>query len=508
MSQPLARRQRPKRFTDVVGQETAVRVLTKSLASGQLHHGYLFCGTRGVGKTTLARLLAKALNCEKGISPEPCGACGACLAIDAGAFVDLIEIDAASHTGVEHMRAILDGVSYAPVRGRAKIYLIDEAHMLSRSAFNAMLKTLEEPPPHVKFILATTEAQKIPATIVSRCLVLNLKRVPAADLSRHLGQVLSREGIPACDKALSMLAQAADGSIRDALSLLEMALALSEGRLDEGAAAEALGSAPKADIERLALAIAQENLPEVLEIASSFEERGVDWDLLLSEIAHLFHEVAMAQFGVFLRHEAKDALEILAKSLSPEAAQLGYEIALKGREELSWAPRPLVAARMAFLRMMAFFPAIALGGKSHASTPRQEAAPSAPVSAPERQKKEKALPDARWWQENLSSLGLEGRAAMLARHLGLLEAQEGKLIFALGEGGKAYAAPEVQGRLEEALCRRLGRKVQVVLQRSREAAPLPEEDERKRLLRDEPLLRHICEELGGGIQDIRFKGKN
>ncbi|MDP2706333.1 MAG: DNA polymerase III subunit gamma/tau, partial [Burkholderiales bacterium] len=295
MTQVLARKWRPRIFSELVGQEHVVKALTNALTQQRLHHAYLFTGTRGVGKTTIARILAKSLNCETGISAKPCGKCSACVEIDSGRFVDLIEVDAATNTKVDEMRQLLENAVYAPTRGRFKVYVIDEVHMLSTSAFNAMLKTLEEPPEHIKFVLATTDPQKIPVTVLSRCLQFNLKQMPAASITAHLARVLAEEKIQSDQAALRLIAAAAKGSMRDALSLLDQAIAYSAGALTEASVRAMLGTVDDSFLFSILHALAKGDARAALAVADDMESRNLSFDAALQDLATLLHRVALAQ---------------------------------------------------------------------------------------------------------------------------------------------------------------------------------------------------------------------
>jgi DNA polymerase-3 subunit gamma/tau len=325
-----------------------------------VHHAFLFTGTRGVGKTTIARIFAKCLNCETGVTAEPCGVCSACLEIDAGRFVDLIEVDAASRTKVDDTREILDNVPYAPSRGRYKVYLIDEVHMLSTHSFNALLKTLEEPPPHVKFLLATTDPQKLPVTVLSRCLQFNLKRMPVGQIAEHMKVLLEKEGVPFETAGLRLLAQAADGSMRDGLSLLDQLIAFGGGKAGEEEARAMLGTISRDHVERLAEQLATLNVPEIVKCARSLEEFSPDYAQVLDELAGLLVRVAMKQAVSDFEGDdiyAPELLERLAKALSPEDIQLFYQTAIIGRRDLALAPDPRTGFEMTLVRMIAFRPA-------------------------------------------------------------------------------------------------------------------------------------------------------
>src|SRR6516165_4977857 len=356
----LARKYRPKTFAELVGQEHVRRALVNALASGRVHHAFLFTGTRGVGKTTIARILAKCLNCETGVTAEPCGVCASCREIDAGRFPDLLEVDAASRTKVDDTRELLDNVQYAPARGRYKVYLIDEVHMLSAHSFNALLKTLEEPPPHVKFLLATTDPQKLPVTVLSRCLQFNLKRLPSAEIAAHLRTILTAEGVPFEAPAVTLIAQAADGSLRDALSLLDQLIAFGGGSAGESEARAMLGSVSRDHVVRLLELLARGDGAELLRCAHSLEEFAPDYAQVLDALAGLLVRVGLRQaVGSFEGDElyAPELLARLAVEISPEDVQLFYQTAIIGRRDLALAPDPRSGFAMTLLRMLAFRPA-------------------------------------------------------------------------------------------------------------------------------------------------------
>ncbi len=355
----LARTWRPKSFAELVGQEHVRRALVNALESGRVHHAFLFTGTRGVGKTTIARIFAKCLNCETGVTANPCGVCGACREIDAGRFVDLIEVDAASRTKVDDTRELLDNVQYAPTGGRYKVYLIDEVHMLSAHSFNALLKTLEEPPPHVKFLLATTDPQKLPVTVLSRCLQFNLKRLPVVQIADRMREILEKEGIEFEPAGLRLVAQAADGSMRDGLSLLDQLIAFGGGKAGEEEARIMLGTIARDHVVRLGDLLGTMNVPELLACARSLEEFAPDYAQVLDELASLLVRVAMKQaVNDFEGDElyAPEVLERLAKAISPEDVQLFYQTAITGRRDLGLAPDPRAGFEMTLLRMIAFRP--------------------------------------------------------------------------------------------------------------------------------------------------------
>ncbi|MGO1501021.1 MAG: DNA polymerase III subunit gamma/tau [Marinobacter sp.] len=357
--QVLARKWRPRTFEDMVGQEHVLQALIHALENQRLHHAYLFTGTRGVGKTTIGRLLARCLNCETGITPHPCGTCSSCREIQEGRFVDLIEIDAASRTGVDDMRELTDNVQYAPSRGRYKVYLIDEVHMLTNQSFNAFLKTLEEPPEHVKFLLATTDPQKLPVTVLSRCLQFNLKRMTPEHIAGHLTKVLTAEQIPFEEPALWLLARAADGSMRDALSLTDQAIAFGNQKLAARDVSSMLGTIDQQDIERIVSSLVERDGPGLLAEISRISDFAPDYSVILADLLSLFHRVTMEQVVPGSADNALgDAAQVqsLARKLSAEDAQLFYQAALVGRKDLAITPDARMGFEMTLLRMLAFRP--------------------------------------------------------------------------------------------------------------------------------------------------------
>ncbi len=352
----LARAYRPKRFSELVGQTHVVRALHHALAKQQLHQALLFTGTRGVGKTTLSRLVAKALNCETGVTPEPCGVCRVCTAVDEGRFVDLIEVDAASRTGVDDTRELLDNVQYRPSQGRTKVYLIDEVHMFSKSSFNALLKTLEEPPSHVQFLLATTDPQKVPPTVLSRCLQFHLRRVPEALIAGHLRKIADAEGIEAEEAALQLVAQAGDGSLRDALSLLDQARAYGGDCLRADEVTQLLGRVDQRRLLTLLTALAAKDGAALLAQVAELDQLAPDYQMLLGELAELLQQLAVAQLVPARAAEVDAHLLALRDRFSPEDVQLAYQIALTSRREITWALSPRSGFEMALLRMLHFCP--------------------------------------------------------------------------------------------------------------------------------------------------------
>ncbi|WP_353349896.1 DNA polymerase III subunit gamma/tau [Oceaniserpentilla sp. 4NH20-0058] len=367
--QVLARKWRPQFFKDMVGQEHVMRALINALDNQRLHHAYLFTGTRGVGKTTIARILAKCLNCEQGITSEPCGECNSCQEITQGRFVDLIEVDAASRTKVEDTREILDNVQYAPTRGRYKVYLIDEVHMLSNSSFNALLKTLEEPPEHVKFLLATTDPQKLPATILSRCLQFSLKNMTPERIVSYLKTILGQENIPADEAGLWLLGRAAEGSMRDALSLTDQAISYGQGHIKELDVASMLGTVDRGRVFQLAIALAEADAASALELVGQMAEHAVDFNNLLADLIYLIHRIAIAQAvpdAVDNSQGDKEQVLTLAQAMSPAMVQLMYQVALTGKRDLPLAPEPRSGMEMTLLRMINFAP---VGQQAEAQSP-------------------------------------------------------------------------------------------------------------------------------------------
>jgi DNA polymerase-3 subunit gamma/tau len=440
--QVLARKWRPKSFDTLVGQEHVVRALTHALEQQRLHHAYLFTGTRGVGKTTIARILAKALNCEKGITATPCGVCSACQEIDAGRFIDYVEMDAASNRGVEDMAALLEKAAYAPNSGRYKVYMIDEVHQLSGHAFNAMLKTLEEPPEHVKFILATTDPQKIPVTVLSRCLQFNLKQMPPGHIVDHLSRVLEAEGVAFEVGALRQIAKAAAGSMRDALSLLDQAIAHGAGRIEEEGVRAMLGTVGDDHLFAVLDGLTAGDIHAMLAVAATMEERSLSFDSALQELATLFHRIALVQFApsAVLDEAERAKLATYAERLDPEFLQLCYQIATHARDELSLAPDEAAGFSMALLRMHAFRPAsgnepakaaivkVGAGGTAPRPAPIPTAAVSAPVGV--------QLAPTDDWHALVDNGQLTGMARQLAQHCEQVERSAGKLVLRLAPAHK------------------------------------------------------------------------
>ena len=521
----LARKWRPKRFAELVGQEHVVRALTNALETGRVHHAFLFTGTRGVGKTTIARIFAKSLNCERGTSADPCGECETCLAIDAGRYIDLLEIDAASNTGVDNVRELIENAQYMPSRGKYKVYLIDEVHMLSKPAFNALLKTLEEPPEHVKFLFATTDPEKLLVTVLSRCLQFNLKRLDEEQIRGQISKILGAEGIEADDDAVLQLARAADGSLRDGLSLLDQAIAYAGGKLDGDVVAAMLGTVDRTRVQALLAALADNDGERLLYEAARLAEFSPDWGSILDALSEALHRIQVKQL-VPAVEVASDAIDVegLAAQLRPELVQLWYQMALNGRRDLGYAPSPRSGFEMTLLRMLAFRPERGIAdaparerpaeskprqppaaGRSAAAAraraemvgavapPRRPApqppAPamveSAPVApAPRVAEPEPPAPapapapvavstaaastllvtDTEHWLELVAQSSLRGPAKLLAEHASFVAHSEGVLRLALEPAQEHLKSPSLVLQLCDAIGRLLGGEVKLRLE--------------------------------------------
>jgi DNA polymerase-3 subunit gamma/tau len=492
----LARKWRPKKFSELIGQEHVRRALVNALDTGRVHHAFLFTGTRGVGKTTIARIFAKCLNCEKGVTAEPCGVCAACREIDAGRFVDLIEVDAASRTKVDDTRELLDNVQYTPARGRFKVYLIDEVHMLSAHSFNALLKTLEEPPPHVKFLLATTDPQKLPITVLSRCLQFNLKRLPVSEIAQHLHAILEQEGIAHDAAGLKLIALAGDGSMRDALSLLDQLIAFGGGKAGEAEARAMLGSVARDHVVRLAELLASLDAAELLKGAQALEPFAPDYAQLLDELAGLLVRVGLRQAVSDYEADeifAPEVIERLARALTPEDVQLFYQTAITGKRDLPLAPDPRTGFEMTLLRMVAFRPA----GASGATRTAAPAAPRATTSlAPAPTQGETALASAASpgesalaqaptqgetalasaaspWAEIVNTLELSGAARQLANHCTLIGRNGAVVRLGLAPQNQQLRTPAQEEKLAQALARHFGAPVRLEFQMNAAAGDSP-----------------------------------
>jgi len=488
--QVLARKWRPRNFSTLVGQEHVVRALTHALSEQRLHHAYLFTGTRGVGKTTIARILAKSLNCETGITATPCGKCSACQEIDAGRFVDLLEVDAATNTRVDEMRQLLENAIYAPTRGRFKVYVIDEVHMLSTSAFNAMLKTLEEPPEHVKFILATTDPQKIPVTVLSRCLQFNLKQMPAPAISGHLANILQAEGVPFDHQALALIARSAGGSMRDSLSLLDQAIAHGAGKVDEAQVRLMLGSVDQDHLFVILEALQEGNAAALLQVASTLAVRSFSFASALQELAALLTRIQVLQCVPDAADEEdpdRERIAALARGLSMEFVQLAYQIVNQGRAELGLAPDEHAGFLMTLLRLHAFRPrsvpemldsargpsrpVVARQVASALPVAQESAAPELPVSAPPT-RRETPVDD---WGNIVASLNLSGLARELALNCELRRLDDGLCLLRLPSAKGHLQMKPSPDRLQQALVEHFGRQLMLRIEVGDTAAETPAE---------------------------------
>ncbi|WP_108471377.1 DNA polymerase III subunit gamma/tau [Rhodanobacter thiooxydans] len=495
--QVLARKWRPRKFAELVGQEHVVRALTNALDTGRMHHAYLFTGTRGVGKTTIARIFAKSLNCERGQSADPCGECSVCTAVDEGRFVDLLEIDAASNTGVDDVREVIENAQYAPSRGRFKVYLVDEVHMLSKNAFNALLKTLEEPPPHVKFLLATTDPQKLPVTVLSRCLKFNLKRLLPEQISGQMRHILGAENIAYEDGAIGELARAADGSLRDGLSLLDQAIAYGGGALHADDVRNMLGSVARGQVLGVLDALAAGDGERLLAECTQIASYSPDFGGVLDDIASVLHRLQLIQLipGYRPEEDSDDdgALLALAGQMTPEDVQLYYQIATSGRRDLALAPDARTGFEMALLRMLAFRPgdgAPATRTERPVSAPSRPAAPASapapalparPAAAPARQheapppsraapastpaaaaapitRDENGLPD---WETLIERAGLRGPFGLLAQNAVLRERDGQTLVLALQPAHMSLAVEPMVSQMEERIGQALGERIRL-----------------------------------------------
>jgi DNA polymerase-3 subunit gamma/tau len=533
--QALARKWRPKSFAELSGQEHVVRALTNALERGRLHHAYLLTGTRGVGKTTIARILAKSLNCiTNGVTATPCGTCAACVEIDAGRFVDLLELDAASNTGIDNMREILDNARYAPTVGRYKVYLIDEVHMLSKAAFNSMLKTLEEPPEHVKFVLATTDPLKIPVTVLSRCLQFNLKQLPAQLIASRLVEILGAEGIAFDESAATLIARVARGSMRDALSVLDQAIAYGAGEVREAAVRAMLGTVDSDYCYRIADALLASDGPALLGEARALAERSISMSSALDELAGLFHRIAIAQAVPAALDTLPDATRIgaYARSFTPEAVQLAYQICVQGREDLALAPDEQTGLAMTLLRLLAFEPG---GGEtkpvepvrahstrsdgaaarnSVASAQSTQSAPADATAAAPRQA-ETATQEISDWPAFVASMKLSGIALQLAGQTELRALNGNEFTLAVPEAVRHLTDKAYADKLKAALEQTLGKRVRLVFEFVAESGEtLSSQEKRERALRqakteaafrDDPFVQDVLSRFDARIKPDSIK---
>ncbi|MBS3934723.1 MAG: DNA polymerase III subunit gamma/tau [Sulfuritalea sp.] len=520
--QVLARKWRPKSFDTLVGQEHVVRALTHALDQNRLHHAYLFTGTRGVGKTTIARIMAKALNCAKGVTATPCGECGPCREIDAGRFIDYVEMDAASNRGIDDMAALLEKAAYAPNSGRYKVYMIDEVHQLSGHAFNAMLKTLEEPPEHVKFILATTDPQKIPVTVLSRCLQFNLKQMPPQHIVEHLARVLEAEGVSFEPAALRYLAKAAAGSMRDALSLLDQAIAHGAGRIEEEGVRAMLGTVGDDHLFALLDGLTAGDIRAMLAVADAMEARSLSFDAALQELATLLHRVALLQFAPqsILDEAERARLAPYAERFDAEFLQLCYQIAVHGRAELPLAPDEAAGFGMTLLRLHAFRPGENEKPGAGAST-RPAAAPASLISRPApavspaptiaAMPATPAPPDE--WHALVDDAGLTGMARQLAQHCEQVERNGDRLVLRLAPAHKHLQAH--QDKLRAELVRHLGQPLTLEVRLDQPAGETPrlradsirrERQERAiAAIESDPFVREACDLFDASIDESTIK---
>jgi DNA polymerase-3 subunit gamma/tau len=475
----LARKWRPRRFEDVLGQPHVVKALAHALNGDKLHPAILLTGTRGVGKTTLARIIAKGLNCEKGVSAAPCGACPSCQQVDEGRFVDLLEIDAASHTGVDNVRDLIDSAQYAPSRGRYKVYLIDEVHMLSKPAFNALLKTLEEPPPHVKFILATTDPQKLPITVLSRCLQFNLRRLPAALIRELLTRVLGEEKLTAEPGAVAELARAADGSMRDGLSLLDQAIAFAGGKpLVRAQVEDMLGTQGRQILFEILRAVGAGNGQALLACVDKLDAQAPDYSSLLNDLAGILQRIAVVQVLPDAADEDDDpAIGELTGLLAAEDVQVNYQIVVNGRRDLPWVPDPRLGFEMTLLRLLAFRPGEGSGSKVGAPSgaTRPGSAPVAAKAAPTA-----AVPADASWSERIDALGLDGFAKQLARHCEWRGRDGDTVRLALDPAAKHLLKDDRRAAIEQALGRALGGAIKLVIEPGAGVSQTPHKQDEQR----------------------------
>lgn len=509
--QVLARKWRPKQFSEMVGQQHVLPALIHALEQNRLHHAYLFTGTRGVGKTTVARIFAKCLNCKQGITATPCGSCENCLDIDAGRFIDLIEVDAASRTKVEDTRELLENVQYAPTRGRFKIYLIDEVHMLSNHSFNALLKTLEEPPEHVKFLLATTDPQKLPITVLSRCLQFHMKSLTHAQLITHCQTVCNEEKIPVETTALTYLADAAQGSLRDALSLLDQAIVFSNNNITEQAVCQMLGQASHNLVWEILEKVQTRNLGALLEMTENMALENTDFGTTLQALLEKFHAIAMAQFSPQSVTHDKDKLIGLAEHFTKETVQLYYQILLIGLKDFALTPNPKQGFEMVLLRLLSFSPSTE---KQPHSTQRATSTPKPNTSKPAVKKQPVAGGK---WAQLLAQLNLSGMAQLVASNCSLINQTNNELTLLLDEVHSPLLSSNVKERLQESIAQQLGPQVKLKIEIGPQTTQTPAKQKEKKaeknqetatqsILKDQH-VNQLMDAFGASIQEetIKFK---
>jgi len=521
----LARKWRPKRFAEMVGQEHVLRALANALDSGKVHHAFLFTGTRGVGKTTVARILAKSLNCETaGVSSNPCGVCASCREIDEGRFVDLIEVDAASRTKVDDTRELLDNVQYAPTRGRYKVYLIDEVHMLSNHSFNALLKTFEEPPPHVKFLLATTDPQKLPVTVLSRCLQFSLKRLPASLIGERLKFIAAAENLPFEPAAAALLARAADGSMRDALSLLDQLIAFGGGALNEANARTMLGTIDRGHVSRLVEALSRADGPALLAEVGELDRDAPDYDRALVEMAAFLQRVAIVQIVPEAAQQDEEfdseSLARLAQAIAPEDVQLYYQIALGGRRDLAMAPEPRAGFEMTLLRMLAFRPETADAGTQarSASRPAAAAAPGAGAPAQNLSLVRLTSIDASNWPAVLEAANLSGMVRQFALNCVPAKFERDVLTLQLDQSTADRRVRSIEDKLLQGLSKYLGRDIRILFETAQADLATPARqralDEQDKIVRAaaafeaDPAVKGLRERFGADVDAASVKPAN
>jgi DNA polymerase-3 subunit gamma/tau len=511
----LARKWRPRNFSELAGQDHVMRALVNALETGRVHHAFLFTGTRGVGKTTIARILAKSLNCETGVTPTPCGKCSACREIDEGRFVDLLEVDAASRTKVDDTRELLDNVQYAPARGRYKVYLIDEVHMLSTHSFNALLKTLEEPPPHVKFLLATTDPQKLPVTVLSRCLQFNLKRFPPGLIYKRLTEIAQAEKLDFEADALRLVARSAEGSMRDALSLLDQVIAFGGAKLTAADTRMMLGTLDRTQVFGLVEALVARDAKQVLASVEDLDERAPDYREVLADLAAVLQKLALLQAVPDLQLDEAEDIETykrLAGALSPEDAQLFYQIAIVGRRDLELAPDVRGGFEMILLRMLAF--SMAEGAQTQAANPAPPAKASAASPTVQSASPAKATtaapPATNDWLAMVAQMNLQGMVKELAAHTSFTGKQGNKVQLVLDADGEHFRRPQLEEKLAQALSAYFGEPVRLeltvadraldTLARQQKAAADDRVQQARAAIENDPNVRAMRDMFGATVQ--------